>query len=664
MTARGESFLAALTSLWLRLSTMSIVALLFLLALQLPPKLAGWSFYLRPPEVAFEVAVFAVFTALSGVALGALCAAAVAPFLFYCRSSRRRIVEAVTAVGAAGTTFLCLTVALTVLLKWAHVSGILKTAIVACYLIAFALAVCIPRGRKQLAGSLDDYLGEKATRRAVIGTGIAAAALVAAEAAMGKMASAAVIPKRVMRPSGPNILLVTFDAFSAEDMSLYGYRLPTTPNIEEFARNSSVFTHLYSGSTFTTPCVATMLTGQHPSEHHVYQLEGRFRRAGAAKTLPRAMRSGGYSTGASISNPFAYFLAQGIAEDYDALPEPAYDVNGFRRSWDALGMLHQRQPFGTRTDEFFSLESAWDSVPSRLEKDNPRLFARSSGYPPAGSFEQAREILGKLPDGFFLWVHLFAPHAPYLPDKADSGRFLPGNEMRTETDQAAIPVYGGVRGAWPLYRPSEQGLVDKTRLRYDEFVADADRAFGAFLSGAEEAGRLRNTAVIVSADHGESFEGGLLTHGSRFQTRPEIHIPLIIRLPGQERGARVAVTADQTSLAPTILEIAGLPRPDWMRGPSLLPWLNRNNEGEGQGLAFTQYLATNSSFKPVTHGTVGVIDGRHQYVLDLDTGKGILRPLAEAQSSNLDRSAENPTLAQTLREAIYTRFPDLPRKPA
>lgn len=170
--------------------------------------------------------------------------------------------------------------------------------------------------------------------------------------------------------------------------------------------------------------------------------------------------------------------------------------------------------------------------------------------------------------------------------------------------------------------------------------------------------------MIVSADHGESFEGGVYTHDCKYQTRPEIHIPLMIRMPGQERGSRVSVTADQTAFAPTVLDIAGLPRPDWMRGESLLPWLDRDNEGEGQGLAFTQYLATDSIFKPLSSGTVGVIDGRHQYVLDLATGKGIFRGLSEAHMWDLDRSAENPVLAQTLREAIYARFPDLPRKPS
>jgi arylsulfatase A-like enzyme len=146
-------------------------------------------------------------------------------------------------------------------------------------------------------------------------------------------------------------------------------------------------------------------------------------------------------------------------------------------------------------------------------------------------------------------------------------------------------------------------------------------------------------------------------------TRPVIHTPLVIRKPGQQRSARVAFTADQTALAPTILELAGQPKPDWMRGQSLAGWLNRDGQGEGEGLAFCQYLETNSVFKPLHHGTVGVIDGRDQYVLDLDTQKGALRPLKEAQIWNLDRTGENPARAEALRAAIYSRFPDLPQRP-
>ncbi len=108
-----------------------------------------------------------------------------------------------------------------------------------------------------------------------------------------------------------NILLITFDALSAEDMSLYGYKLPTTPNIGAFARKSTVFNSFYSASTFTTPCVATMLTGMYPSETKVYQLEGLFARQRIlVGSLPESMRAGGYATGAFFSNPYAYYLGQ------------------------------------------------------------------------------------------------------------------------------------------------------------------------------------------------------------------------------------------------------------------------------------------------------------------------------------------------------------------
>jgi arylsulfatase A-like enzyme len=203
--------------------------------------------------------------------------------------------------------------------------------------------------------------------------------------------------------------------------------------------------------------------------------------------------------------------------------------------------------------------------------------------------------------------------------------------------------------------------VDRHRLAYDEYVATADRAFGSFISDLESTGRLQNTTVIVSADHGESFEGGIYQHQSSYQTRPVIHIPLIIRTPDQQDGRTVSVAADQTALAPTILELAGQPRPDWLRGQSLVGWLGPNGQGAGDGLAFTQYLERNSIFKPLHRGTVGVIDGQYQYVLDLETLKGWLRPLDEAQFWNVDRSAENPARAEALRGAIYSRFPNLPR---
>ena len=97
-----------------------------------------------------------------------------------------------------------------------------------------------------------------------------------------------------------------------------------------------------------------------------------------------------------------------------------------------------------------------------------------------------------------------------------------------------------------------------------------------------------------------------------------------------------------------------------MRGQSLVRGSSGNDQGEGEGQAFCQYLAKNSVFKPMRHGTLGVIDGKSVPVrLYIDTQKGELRPLNEAQIWNLDRSAENPEKAAALRQTLHAKFPDL-----
>jgi arylsulfatase A-like enzyme len=181
------------------------------------------------------------------------------------------------------------------------------------------------------------------------------------------------------------------------------------------------------------------------------------------------------------------------------------------------------------------------------------------------------------------------------------------------------------------------------------------------MSELESSGKLRNTTVVLSADHGESFRGGIYQHGGRYLTRPVIHIPLIIRTPNQQEGRTVSFVADQTALAPTILDLAGQPKPDWMPGQSLTRWLRGDSAGDSKGLAFCQYLEVNSIFKPPLHGSVGVIDGQYQYVVVLNNQRGGLRPLQEAEAWALDDTAQNPARAKALRDTLASRFPELVR---
>ena len=643
--SKEPGFSSALKTLWFQLISLGVVGLAFALGLTLAQgKIQGWSFYITPGELIYEVVVRLIATALAGIALGTIVTATVAPFLWYFESSRERIMLWVTSLGVVVVLFLDSRMSVEPLVKWWGHGIRFIPALLIAHSVVFVIALLIPRLREEIISSLDLFLARKTTRGIALATVVAAGLLIGMQFVLSSGTSVRAAAQVQPRPNR-NVLLITFDALDAEDLSLYGRKFPTTPNIDAFASQATVFTNFYSASTFTTPSIAAMETGIYPSEDHVYQLQGRVPPELIGKSLPELMKAAGYANAAFLSNPFAYYVTKGLAAGYDALPEPTFEQGGLAYLWSATRLLHQAPGFGCQLDEYMDLGIVWNS----LDRLPLNLEMR---YRPDASFDQARALLAKLPDGYFLWVHVITPHNPYLPDSHERGRFLPADEVHTGEEE-----YGG---RWkPHYEPDQQPLVDERRLRYDEFVATADRAFGVFMHEVEKDGRLQNTTVIISADHGESFEGGVYQHSSPYLTRPVIHVPLIIKTPDQQLGHRIAVVADQTSLAPTILELAGQSKPDTMMGPSLVKWLKDADSSGGQELAFSQYLERNSVFQPVRNGTVGVIDGHYQYVVDLASQKGALRPLNEAHIWNLDKTSENPTEAAKLRAAIHGRFPEL-----
>jgi arylsulfatase A-like enzyme len=642
------SFRSTISRLWWQLIALAAVSLVFCEALILAQgKAQGWTFYLRPPEVAFEVIVRLIAASIAGILVGSIAIVVVAPALWAFSSSRERIAAWIRNVAVIVVVFFCSRYVLDVMIAWTYQwgghSALYDKAAIILFYVLFGLALIIPRRRKELVSSLDGVLAEKVTRRAALATVVGTAALTITEFVLHKRlpeltsSSAAQPPKK-------NFLIVTFDALSAEDMSLYGYKLPTTPNIDAFARKSTVFRNFYAGSTFTTPAIATLVTGMYPSQTGVYHQSGRVSPENARNSLPHQLRVAGYSTMAFLSNPLAFYVTKSIENEFNVLPEPVFRQGLQGQAWEITRPLHQDSGIGSRMDEYFDLHRAL-SLFGRLPANMTLRFR------PTASFEHARALLEQAPDGFFVWVHVLAPHDPYLPDPQEQNRFIPQAELLSFLKDA--------RRFEPTYPPDLQPIIDRRRLAYNEYIATADRVFGQFMEGLEKSGKLANTTVIVSADHGESFEGGIYRHETPHLTRPVVHIPLITRIPGQEMGRTVEMVADQTSFAPTILELAGIVRPSTMKGPSLAKWVEGGVEQDNGGMAFCQYFEKNSVFKPVQHGTAGVIDGEYQYVYYLDHHLGALRPLAEAQHWDLDWSTTYPERAKVLHETLRARFPDL-----
>jgi arylsulfatase A-like enzyme len=648
MAPPNENFSRALIRLWFRLTTILSIGLLVALALLLYPPVLGWLFYISIPEALYEIACRGVFLCAIAMAASLLLTVLASPFL-RAPASRTSAFQNIAGCVSGAVVFFDLFVAVGVVADSEKLSHSAELRIFLLYIAVFLLSLFNRNWRKRLAAQFDGI--KPKTTRIAIGAIAAAIAILAiidySAPTSAQSASVAVHPKR-------NILFVTFDALSAEDMSLYGYDRPTTPMLEQFAKSGSVFTHFYSGSTFTTPSLATIFTGLEPSEDGVYHLQGRLRAPHDEQSFVRALHDAGYTTGATISSPMAYFFTSWRPREFDWLDGPVYRTKDFLKVWNATSWLHPQQSFGSRLDEFNDFEKAFRLVLVNGYDADPFKHTVSR-FPPAQVFAHAREEIDRLPEGYFLWVHVFAPHHPYLPAE-HMGKFLPGPEMRTGQSQMAMP-----QGEYPMQM---QDLVTQARARYDEFIADADTAFGQFVNKADADGKLANTVVIVSADHGESFQAGVYQHDTPFQTVPEIHIPLVVRMPGQTTGSRIDFAADQTSLAPTILELAGVSRAPWMHGRSLVPWLGDQREASSapDALAFCQYLATSSVFRPVSSGSVGVTDGVNQYVVNVKTGQASLRDMRQPLTWKVDRSAQNPEKAKALRAALEARFPGLLKK--
>jgi arylsulfatase A-like enzyme/cytochrome c-type biogenesis protein CcmH/NrfG len=136
---------------------------------------------------------------------------------------------------------------------------------------------------------------------------------------------------------------------------------------------------------------------------------------------------------------------------------------------------------------------------------------------------------------FFLWVHYYDPHDPYEPPPPYAERFR-GRE-------------------------------------YEGEIAYADERLGALLDGLRAAGKLERTLVAVASDHGE----GLGEHGepyhSVFLYDSTVRVPLLLWHPPSLAPARVSGLARLVDLAPTLLDLLGLPPLPGASGRSLVPSL-------------------------------------------------------------------------------------------
>lgn len=306
----------------------------------------------------------------------------------------------------------------------------------------------------------------------------------------------------------PDLLLITVDTLRPDHLGIYGYDRPTSPSLDAFFADGTVFLRAYSTEANTPPSVMSILSGLPPRLHGVrgfYQL----------------------------ADPDVALLPDRLPEAYQS----AAFVSNIVLTDEALGIA-------ARFDHY-------DDFVDEPESKRPDIYERSARRTTdavlawlAGSRDPERPL--------FLWVHYIDPHGPYAAPEEAPRRFR-------HEGRAPLPPKGKIR-AYQI-DPQITDVLDYVD-RYDEEIAYVDAQVGRLLEGYAARANIDHAFVLFTADHGESMlEHGIwFTHG--YHVWEEImRVPLMMRGPGIAPGLRRSL-ASGIDVAPTLLAAAGVDVPE------------------------------------------------------------------------------------------------------
>lgn len=420
----------------------------------------------------------------------------------------------------------------------------------------------------------------------------------------------------------PNILLVTFDAMTARDMSVYGYHRDTTPFITKWAKTASLFSKVEAESLITTPTTASLMTGKRLWTHQTYHISGSSKPVkSGTENLPLVLKKYGYYNMAFVVNPFASVRRLGIEAAFDIAPIET----GFSKQANLFGKVDAflYRLFGNRI-KLYNWIVQRDFILFRFLNKISRNISKTTAPPEKAFNEFLTTVELGVSAPFFAWIHLYPPHDPYLPPEPFMGAFDPSSRLRTYKSQDyAIQKASRYNLKYQEFPPDVKPDVDMLRARYDEFIRYCDEQFEMFISQLAKKNILNNTIVILSSDHGESFEHNYIKHGFNNLYEQVTHIPLIIKQPGQEQGLMISDLTEQIDITATIIDLAGIPMPEWIEGRSLVPLMR--GEELPPSPAFSMALEGQASRgNKITSGRIAVWDGDYKLIHQLDNNKSQL----------------------------------------
>lgn len=407
-----------------------------------------------------------------------------------------------------------------------------------------------------------------------------------------------------------NIVFVSFDALQAAHVGSLGYARNVTPTIDAMAKAGFNFSNNISVASWTVPASMSWFTGVYPSEH---RLTNKF----AVFNPPQNV----------LSN--LKQLSPNLVTLAEVLKQNGYATGGFTGNAGVSGGFGYGQGFDTYFFEKGKFGSMGVSIPQALEWLKEHKSRK-----------------------FFMFLHGYDMHGQNVPAEGFDYRFVDkGYDMKfkgTAQEQEALREEGLEKGAVSL-RPED---IKFWRAIYDEKIQRTDARFKKFLEEFKKMGLMDKTLFVLTSDHGtEFFEHKRMDHG--FSLYDElIHVPLVIKLPGQKSGKVIRDQVSSIDVMPTILDLLDVKMPEkagrQLRGSSLVPAL--------KGEAVAKEVFSESDYRQYTYKRSIITKDGWKFIYTLEDKSRELYNLLKDPGETRNLVEQEPRRAYELEQKLFAHF--------
>lgn len=474
-------------------------------------------------------------------------------------------------------------------------------------------------------------------------------------------------PKNEKQVGQKNVLVVVFDAFSAYNISLYGYPRETTPTISKLSERAVRYHNHYAGGNFTTPGTASLLTGVLPWTHRAFQPAGMVSDQYVNRNLFSAFKDYhpiAYSHNGWVNILLNQFLSRSdglIPRDKLLLGSDEFLHILFRNDDDiaSVGWLRNLNVEDEGYAYSLFLSRLYKEYQEKKFKDLKRTFPL--GLPTAGSagsdniflLENAVDYLAdrltEVPQPFVGYFHFLPPHDPYRPPMEFYKHF---HNDGFKPPQKPKDIFA---------KRTPKDILAK-RAEYDEYILYVDREFGRLYDKLESAGLLEDTWLVLTSDHGELNERGITGHSTEVLYEPVIRVPLMIFEPGRKTGMDIHQNTSAVDVLPTLTQITNQPFPDWVEGIPLPPY---GSETGSTRNIFTVRANKNGQYDPLTQASVMMV--KDNYKLHYYFGYSLLPEMQQVKLFDVkddpeelnDLSTSKKNLADSLLDEVMAKLDEV-----